>query len=84
MSDSINVLLLSCRSGWADRVRAVDPRLTVSELNAGDFPEEGQRLYPPRWRNVGAPPVSAEERDIRLREAEIMLLGLPYPTQSGH
>lgn len=77
----VNVLLVSARDGWADRVRAVDPdRLLVHEVSGADLAEEGDTLYPSRWPQRG-PSGSGADAGRLLREAEVILLGLPYPSR---
>ena len=78
----VNVLLISAHGDWAERVRSVDPtRVHVSDLHASDFAEEGGALYPPRWNTEGAPTTNRNDRDRLLRQAHVILLGLPYPTR---
>ncbi|MCZ6889805.1 MAG: NAD(P)-dependent oxidoreductase [Gammaproteobacteria bacterium] len=78
--ETVNVLLVSPRDDWAERVRSVDPsRLHVTTLPASDFADDEGAMYPPRWNADAAPTSNRDDRDQLLREAHVILLGLPYP-----
>jgi phosphoglycerate dehydrogenase-like enzyme len=79
--EKVNLVLLSGRNQWLERVRAVDPqRLNVSFLTAADFADDRTQFYPPGPLADGTPSTAPAERDRVLREAHVVLLGLPYPT----
>jgi phosphoglycerate dehydrogenase-like enzyme len=82
LPETINVLLVAePDSARRSRVQAVAAsRLKVTEIAPADFASDSGALWPPA-RNPGREPASSrEERDAVLRDAHVILLGLPYPT----
>ncbi|MGE3302907.1 MAG: NAD(P)-dependent oxidoreductase [Hyphomonadaceae bacterium] len=78
---AINVLaLMNLSDTQAAQVRAVDPRVNLT-LGYADFLPEMAR----DWNRDGAvpadaePPDAADRRAALLREADVMLMSLPYP-----
>jgi phosphoglycerate dehydrogenase-like enzyme len=82
LPEIINVLLVATPDGQRRaRVQAVAPnRLKVTEIPPADFALDAGELWPP-GRGTSGPAVSSrEERDAALRDAQAILLNLPYPT----
>ena len=75
-----NVLLISAQNDWLERVQAIDPeRLHVTAIPASDFVRDESELWPPRWETNRPASSQPGDRDRALREAHVILLGLPFP-----
>ena len=85
LPDKLNVMVItSANKGTLDRIRSIDPdRLNVIDAFSDFIPEMAEE-WPERMmqRNTSkaAPPSrSPEERETLLREAHVILLGVPFP-----
>lgn len=64
------------------RLEAVAPaRLRIAELAGGDFVDDAAELHPPHRATARTEGLSADACDRLLREAHVILLGMPYPTR---
>lgn len=82
----LNVLLVSApKQARVERVRAIDPqRLRVNELSSIELAGDEGELWPPGRMDPGlslSRRGGRAERDRLVREAHVILLGLPYPTR---
>ena len=80
--ETINVLLvLNIDAAGRARVEAVAPgRINVTSIPAADFATDAGAVWPPARESRSTGSHSREERDALLRDAHVVLLGMPYPT----
>ena len=80
--DSINVLLvLNADAASVARVEAIAPgRLNVTAVPAADFGLDAGEVWPSGRPSRGNGATTPEQRAALLRDAHVVLLGMPYPT----
>lgn len=78
----VNVLLVSESEERAERVRSIDPgRLRVATAPAAALAADESELWPAGRRAAHSGISDPRESERLLREAHVLLLGLPYPTR---
>lgn len=77
----LNVLLLhEPNAERRAQVQSVTGHLRVTEIPPADVAGDGGSLWPPGGAAARRPGTTRAERDAALRDAHVILLGLPYPT----